>query len=68
MNDALTICPADFVSLPAKVVWPTAFFSKKKAIFCMAFVLAIGQPTWESAHESCWNIYIRISIHICNNH
>ena len=33
MNDACTVCPADFVSLPAKVVWLTAFFSKKKTIF-----------------------------------
>ena len=33
MNNVHTICLADFVSLPAKVVWPTAFFSKKKAIF-----------------------------------
>ena len=33
MNDACTVCPANYVSLPAKVVWPTAFFSKKKAIF-----------------------------------
>ena len=33
MNDACTVCPADFVSLPAKVVWPTTFFSKKKMIF-----------------------------------
>ena len=33
MNDACTVCPADFVGLPAKVVWLTAFFLKKKAIF-----------------------------------
>ena len=33
MNNAHTVCPANFVGLPAKVVWPTAFFSKKKAIF-----------------------------------
>ena len=33
MNDACTVCLADFVSLPAKVVWPTAFFLKKKSIF-----------------------------------
>ena len=26
MNDACTVCLADFVSLPAKVIWPTAFF------------------------------------------
>ena len=33
MNDACTVCLADYVSLPAKVVWLTAFFSKKKVIF-----------------------------------
>ena len=33
MNNALTISPADFVGLPAKVVWPTASFLKKKLIF-----------------------------------
>ena len=33
MNDACTISLADFVSLPAKVIWLTTFFSKKKAIF-----------------------------------
>ena len=33
MNDACTISLADIVSLPAKVVWPTAFFMKKKTIF-----------------------------------
>ena len=33
MNDAHTICPTDFVSLPAKIVWPTTFFLKKKVIF-----------------------------------
>ena len=33
MNDAHTVCLADFVGLPAKVVWLTAFFLKKKSIF-----------------------------------
>ena len=33
MNDAHTNYPADIVSLPAKVIWPTMFFSKKKMIF-----------------------------------
>ena len=33
MNDACTVCLANFVGLLAKVVWLTAFFSKKKAIF-----------------------------------
>ena len=51
MNDVHTNYLADIVSLPAKVIWPTAFFFKKKSNFCMAFVLAAGWPTWESAHE-----------------
>ena len=33
MNDAHTICPGDIVSHPAKVIWPTTFFLKKKSIF-----------------------------------
>ena len=33
MNDSHTVYPADIVSLPTKVVWPTAFFLKKKLIF-----------------------------------
>ena len=33
INDACTNYLADVVSLPAKVVWPMAFFLKKKVIF-----------------------------------
>ena len=33
MSDACTISLADFVSLPAKVVWLTTFFLKRKLIF-----------------------------------
>ena len=33
MNDVCTVSLADFVSLPAKVIWLTTFFLKKKAIF-----------------------------------
>ena len=33
MNDACTIYLTDIVSYPAKVAWPTAFFSEKKVIF-----------------------------------
>ena len=33
MNDAHTVYLANLVSLPTKVVWPTAFFLKKKMIF-----------------------------------
>ena len=33
MNDACIIYLADIVGCPAKVVWLTAFFSKKKMIF-----------------------------------
>ena len=45
MNNACTVCLADFVSLPAKVVWRTTFFSKKKVIFVwlLCWPLA-GQP------------------------
>ena len=33
MNDMHTINLADFVGLPAKIVWLTTFFLKKKAIY-----------------------------------
>ena len=33
MNDACTVCLADFVSLPAKVVWLTTFFLNSELIF-----------------------------------
>ena len=33
MNDVHTVSLANFVSLPAKVIWPTTFFLKKKVIF-----------------------------------
>ena len=51
MNDAHTVCPADFVGLPTKVVWPTAFFFEKESDFCMAFVSAVSRLSWESARE-----------------
>ena len=33
MNDVHTVCPANFVGLPAKVIWPTAFFLNSELIF-----------------------------------
>ena len=33
MNDMCTVCPANFVSLPAKVIWLTAFFLNSESIF-----------------------------------
>ena len=33
MNDAHRYYLADIVGLPTKVIWPTAFLFKKKAIF-----------------------------------
>ena len=40
MNDVHTTCPADIVSPPEKVIWPTTFFLKKKTIF----VWLLGWP------------------------
>ena len=40
MNNVHTICLANFASLPAKIVWPTTFFLKKKA----NFVQLLHQP------------------------
>ena len=33
MNDACTVCPANFVSLPAKVIQLTTFFLNSEPIF-----------------------------------
>ena len=33
INDVCTVCPANFVGLPAKVVWPIAFFLHSESIF-----------------------------------
>ena len=33
MNDVHTNYPANIVGLPAKVIWPTAFFSNSESIF-----------------------------------
>ena len=45
MNDVHTVCPANFVGLAAKVIWLTAFFSKKKAIFVWLLCQpSAGQP------------------------
>ena len=45
INDVHTISLANFVGLPAKVVWLTTFFLKKKVIFVrpLCWPLA-GQP------------------------
>ena len=53
MNDACTVCLADFVGLLAISHMTNHILFKKENDFCMAFVLATGQLTWESAHESC---------------
>ena len=46
MKDAHTVCPANFVGLPAKVVQLTAFFLKKK----MIFVQLLCQPSAGQHH------------------
>ena len=33
MNDVHTVCPADFVSLPAKVIWLIVIFSNSESTF-----------------------------------
>ena len=56
MNDAHTKCLANIVGLPTKVVWQTVVLFEKESDFCMAFGLATGWPTWESAHE----VYLKL--------
>ena len=52
LNDVCTVCPANFVGLPAKVVWQTTFFSKKKLIFVQLLCQPlVNQPG--SQHMDC---------------
>ena len=51
MNDVHTISLADFVGLPAKIVWPTTFFLKKNAIFVRPLCQPLASRLWESAHK-----------------
>ena len=52
-SDAHTVCPADSVSLPAKVVWLTTFFLKKEVIFVQLLGWPLARLTQGSAHEVC---------------
>ena len=51
MNDVHTNYLANIVSLPAKSRMADCVLFQKESDFCMAFVLATSQLTWESAHE-----------------
>ena len=52
MNNMHTVCPANFVSLPANIIQPTAFFLKKNAIFVWLLCWpSAGQP--ESQLMNC---------------
>ena len=53
LNNAHTIYPANIVSPPAKVIWLTAFFSKKKMIFIWLLCWPLASLLRESAHEVC---------------
>ena len=70
MNDAHTVCPADFASLPAKVIWPTAFFSNSASIFvqllCWPLPVKLGVSTWVvfNIATSRLNIYFRIGVYM----
>ena len=45
MNNLLTVSLANFVGHPAKVIWPTTFFFKKKVIFVWLLCWpSAGQP------------------------
>ena len=51
------ISPADFVGLPTKVTWLTAFFLEKEIDFCMTFVLATGWLTTHGVGAVALDIY-----------
>ena len=52
MNDACTVCLADFVGLPAKVIQLTALFSKKKVIFVCKVIFSFCYISC----NNCWNL------------
>ena len=39
---------------PCKSCMADCVLFEKESDFCMAFVLAVSQLTWESAHEMCF--------------
>ena len=69
MNDVHTICPANIVGQPAKVVWPTAFFLEKKLIFiqllCWPLAGQLGRQLMMCIFK---DIYIYISVLIYYYH
>ena len=53
MNDVHTVYPGRYCWPPSKSRMADHVLFEKENDFCTAFVLAIGWPTWESAHEVC---------------
>ena len=70
MNDVCTVCPADFVGLPAKVIWLTAFFQKRKQFFysfcvgCQPANPRVSSWTVFSITTSRLNIYFRMRVYM----
>ena len=70
MNDAWTISLANFVSLPAKIIWPTAFFLKRNQFlydFHVGCLPAnLGVSTWIAFNTatSRLNIYFGIGAYM----
>ena len=56
------ISPADFVGHPAKVAWPTAFFSRKET-FLYNFSVGLQVGIWIAVLKL--NVYIYIYIYMC---
>ena len=62
MNDAHTICPADIVGCPAKVIWPTTFCLEKKSIFvwllCQLLASELGSQLMRCIWKTTYNTHI----------
>ena len=63
MNDVDTVCLADVVGLPAKDMWLTTFFLKKKAIFvwllCQLLAGRHGSQLMKCvSNHNIWNEYL----------
>ena len=48
---------ANFVGLPAKVVWLIALFSNSESIFCTTFVSAAGWPTTHGVGAKAFDVH-----------
>ena len=64
MNDACTICLADIVGLPAKVIWLTTFVLKKKTIFIWLLCWPLASQLRSQLMKCIYNMTSRMNIYL----